>query len=84
MVTMHVDKETYRLLEEAYERANGPLLLTKEGCPGFIIMRTSDHEEAPLTDDEMVVLRKGYEAARRGEVMDARESIAEIRVAYGL
>lgn len=40
--------------------------------------------ERPLSDDELRMIREDYEFAMRGEVIDAKQAIAQIRAAYGL
>lgn len=77
-------QESKAWMEAEYAEAQGPFTAEKIGAPGFVIMRTSDPEEEPLTDDEMAVLRDGYEPAQRDEVQDAREALAETRAACGL
>lgn len=85
MVSTHVDDALCAKIAEAYERAKCPFVLTREGYPSFIVIRPSDlEEEAPLSDAEIRMLKKGYDEAWRGETKDAFESLAEIRVAYGL
>lgn len=85
MVSIHVDDALYAKIAEAYERAKGPFVLTRDGYPSFIAIRSSNlEEEAPLSDAEVRMLKKGYDEAQRGETKDAFESLAEIRMAYGL
>ena len=71
-------------LEAEYAEAQGPFTAEKIGAPEFVIMHTSDLEEGQLTDDEMAIMHGGFEAAQCGEAQDAREAVAEIRVARGL
>lgn len=80
MVSIHVDDALYAKIAEAYERASGPFEVACDGKPSFIVMRSSDlEEEAPLSDAEIRILKKGYDEAQRGETKDAFESLAEIR-----
>ena len=80
-----VKASTYDDIARAYENANGPFEMSIDGKPSFIVMRASDlEEEAPLSDAEIQILKRGYEEAVRGETRDAFESLAEIRAAYGL
>ena len=71
-------------LEAEYAEAQGPFTAEKIGAPEFVIMRTSDYGEEPLTEDQFRVLDKGYAEAQQGRTKDAFESLAEIRAAYGL
>ncbi len=80
MVSIHVDDALCAKIAEEYERAKGPLVLTREGYPSLIVMRPSYlEEEAPLSDAEIRMQEKGYDEAQRGETKDAFESTAEIR-----
>lgn len=38
--------------------------------------------EPPLTDDEIRLLKQGYDEAMRGELLDARQVLEEIRKKY--
>ena len=40
--------------------------------------------EPPLTDDEIRLLKQGYDEAMRGELLDARQVLEEIRAKFGL
>ena len=84
-MTTPADTSMYEGIAEAYENANGPFEVVCDGKPSFIVMRTSDlEEEAPLSEAEIHMLKKGYSEAQRGETRDAFGSLAEIRAAYGL
>ena len=41
-------------------------------------------DEPPLSDEEIQLLRQGYNEAMRGELLDARQVLAEIRAKYRL
>lgn len=85
MVSIHVDDALYAKIAEAYERAKGPFVLTREGYPSPIIMRPSDlEEEAPLSDAGKASLLAGYKEYLNGDVVEAHEVISEIRNKYGL
>ena len=40
--------------------------------------------EPPLTDDEIRLLKQGYDEAMHGELLDARQVLEEIRAKYRL
>lgn len=87
MAPLVLEKTAQEQLADAYAQAGGPFPVSIDGQQDFVMMSTSDFEqycEAPLSDDEIRLLRRGYEEAMRGELLDARSVLEEIRARHGI
>ncbi|WP_418722940.1 hypothetical protein [Enorma sp.] len=82
MVSIHVDETLYEEFAEAYEQAKDPYLVTKEGCPSFIVMNVSDLvdlENAEPTQSGVASVRSGMADFEWSDYVDARALSREIR-----
>lgn len=85
MISQTLKASTIDDITEAYERAHGPFEVCVDGQANFVIMRASDLEgEAPLDEAEGESLLAGYQDYLDGNVVGAREMLAQIRTEYGL
>ena len=81
-----VSEETRADLAKAYRKASGPFSIPMDDQPDLIVMSSSDIDvdEIPFTEAETSALSAGYAAAQRGEIVNAREAVHEMRMRYGL
>lgn len=73
-------------LYETYSQNNGPFCVQEQGRPDLVVMSTSDFAEMDesLSEDDVASIRLGLEQIQRGEGIDAREALAQVRAKYGL
>lgn len=73
-------------LYEAYSQSGGPFCVQKPGRPDLVVMSASEYSQTgeSLSDDDVASIRLGLEQLDRGEGIDAREALAQVRTKYGL
>ena len=87
MAPLVLEKTAQEQLAAAYAQAQGPFPVSIEGQQDFVMMSAADFEEycePPLSDEEIRLLKQGYDEAMQGELLDARQTLAEIRLKYGI
>ena len=62
----------------------GPVYITKNGYDDMVIMSTEEYDRLTYQLDMLEKLAEGERAIRRGEVVDAAESVEQIRRRYEL
>lgn len=72
------------MLAAGYEEMSGPFV-AKMPSEQYIVMRMDDYAkfEPSMSESQQRMVLDDYAAARRGETVDARSSLEEIRVKYG-
>ena len=76
-------KDTANISMMVRENA-GPVYVTKNGYDDMVIMSTEEYDRLIYQLDILEKLAEGERAIRRGETVDATESVEQIRRRYGL
>ena len=63
---------------------DGPVYVTKNGYDDMVMMSTEEYDRLIYQLDILEKLAEGERAIRRGEVVDAAESVEQIRRRYEL
>ena len=84
MLSLPVNKLTEDELVRAYREANGPFVV-QAPSQEFVVMKLEDyaHLESSMSAFQRTVVQEDYAAAKRGDTVDARSALEEIRAAYG-
>lgn len=79
-----VKEYTQDMLAAGYEEMSGPFV-AKMPSEQYVVMRMDDYVkyEPPMSEPQRKMVLDDYAAARRGETVDARTALEEIRVKYG-
>lgn len=86
MVSAQVDEKVYEEVFEAGARVGGSFEFMREGCPSFIIIRSSDlglAQDAPGSA-EVASVYNDMADFERGDYIDAREFSNRFHERYGL
>ena len=76
-------KDTANISMMVRENA-GPIYVTKNGYDDMVIMSTEEYDRLIYQLDILEKLAEGERAIRRGETIDATESLEQVRRRYGL
>lgn len=84
VLSLPVNKLTEDELVRAYREANGPFV-AQAPSQEFVVMKLEDyaHLESSMSAFQRTMVQEDYAAAKRGDTVDARSALEEIRAAYG-